>query len=121
MSKININDECTCNIVHPEKVSLARKNIPEDHIIFDLADFFKSFSDSTRMKIILALEKTELCVCDISQVIHISRSAVSHQLRILRQARLVKFRKEGNVVYYSLDDEHIHTVIKQGLNHIMHH
>ncbi|QLY40010.1 helix-turn-helix transcriptional regulator [Hujiaoplasma nucleasis] len=120
MSKTNVNDVCTCNVVHPEKVSKAIETLPEDQIIFDLADFFKSISDSTRMKIILALEETELCVCDLSTVINISRSAVSHQLRVLRQARLVKFRKEGNVVYYSLDDEHVHTVIKQGLNHITH-
>ena len=72
------------------------------------------------MKIICALKATELCVCDLATVINTTQSAVSHQLRVLRQARLVKFRKEGNVVYYTLDDDHVHTVIKQGLNHITH-
>lgn len=113
-------DVCTCNVVHLDKVNQAKESLPSDTMISSLADFFKSFSDSTRMKIICALSETELCVCDLTTVINSTQSAVSHQLRVLRQARLVKYRKEGNVVYYSLDDDHIYTVIKQGLNHITH-
>ena len=113
-------DVCNCNVVHQDKVNHAKESLPSDEVIFDLADFFKSFSDSTRMKIICALKATELCVCDLATVINTTQSAVSHQLRVLRQARLVKFSKEGNVVYYTLDDDHVHTVIKQGLNHITH-
>lgn len=111
---------CCENIVHHDAVERAKAHLPKDETLYALADFYKAFSDSTRMKIIFALMETELCVCDISNVINTSQSAVSHQLRILRQGNLVKFRKVGKTVYYSLDDEHIHTVINQGLKHIMH-
>ena len=111
---------CCENVVHHDAVKQARSKLPSDENLYALADFFKTFADSTRIKIIFALMQTELCVCDLSHVIQTSQSAVSHQLRLLRQGKLVKFRKVGKTVYYSLDDEHIHTVIKQGLTHIMH-
>ena len=91
--------------------------LDEDRII-DLAELFKVFFDSTRMKIICALLESELCVCDISKVIDSSVSAVSHQLRILKQAKLVKYRKVGKIVYYSLDDDHVSEIIKKGCEHI---
>jgi ArsR family transcriptional regulator, lead/cadmium/zinc/bismuth-responsive transcriptional repressor len=113
-------DVCCSNIVHHDAVNNAKEKLPIDEDIFGLADFFKTFGDSTRIKIICALMETELCVCDLANVINTSQSAVSHQLRVLRQARLVKYRKDGKTVYYSLDDDHIHSVIKQGLDHINH-
>jgi DNA-binding transcriptional ArsR family regulator len=113
-------DVCCSNIIHHEAVNKAKENLPNDELIFNLADFFKTFGDSTRIKIICALMETELCVCDLANVISTSQSAVSHQLRVLRQSRLVKYRKDGKTVYYSLDDDHIKLVISQGLNHVLH-
>ena len=92
--------------------------MPRDEMIYDLAEFFKVFADSTRMKIIFALMENELCVCDIANIVQTTQSAISHQLRLLKQSKLVKFRKEGKVVYYSLDDEHISQIVKKGREHI---
>lgn len=88
--------------------------------VFELADLFKVFGDSTRLKLLTALSSGELCVCDLAMVLGVSQSAVSHQLRTLKQARLVRYRREGKVVYYALDDEHVETIIQQGLEHILH-
>lgn len=107
-----------CNILHREVVEKIKTILPEDGFIYDLAEFFKVFADSTRMKIIYALMENELCVCDIANIVNTTQSAISHQLRILKQAKLVKFRKEGKVVYYSLDDEHISEIVKKGGEHI---
>lgn len=109
---------CEINIIHEDKVNNAKKVMPEDDLIYDLAEFFKVFADSTRMKIIYALMEGELCVCDIAAIVGTTQSAISHQLRILKQAKLVKYRKEGKVVYYSLDDEHISEIVKKGREHI---
>ena len=92
--------------------------MPEDGLIYDMAELFKVFADSTRMKIIYALMEKELCVCDIANIVQTTQSAISHQLRILKQAKLVKYRKEGKVVYYSLDDEHISQIVTKGREHI---
>ena len=113
-----MEDICEINIIHQEKVDEVKKIIPKDDFIYDLAEFFKVFADSTRMKIIYALMENELCVCDISAIVGTTQSAISHQLRILKQSKLVKYRKEGKVVYYSLDDEHIHEIVKKGSEHI---
>ncbi len=113
-------DVCSVNIVHHDVVNKVKEILPNDKLLSDLADFFKTFGDATRIKIISALLESELCVCDLSNVINSSQSAVSHQLRTLRQARLVKHRKEGKTVYYSLDDDHIKEIMKQGLVHISH-
>ena len=94
--------------------------MPEEKKLYDLADLFKVFGDSTRIKILYALFESEMCVCDISNLLDMTQSAISHQLRVLKQARLVKFRKEGKVVYYSLDDEHIKNIFEQGFEHISH-
>lgn len=107
-----------CIVLHEDVVNEVKKKIPQDEMIYDLAEFFKVFADSTRMKIIYALMENELCVCDIANIVQTTQSAISHQLRLLKQAKLVKFRKEGKVVYYSLDDEHISQIVKKGREHI---
>ena len=90
----------------------------DEEILYDLADLFKVFSDTTRIKILFALMDKDLCVADIAETINASQSAVSHQLRILKQARLVKFQREGKNVIYSLSDDHVHTMLDQGMTHI---
>lgn len=107
-----------CTILHEDVVNEVKKRIPQDEMIYDLAEFFKVFADSTRMKIIYALMENELCVCDIANIVQTTQSAISHQLRLLKQAKLVKFRKEGKVVYYSLDDDHISQIVRKGREHI---
>ncbi|MEG0571343.1 MAG: metalloregulator ArsR/SmtB family transcription factor [Oscillospiraceae bacterium] len=97
-----------------------KKKIPCDEDIFSLSDTFKLLSDSTRLKIIFALMNKELCVCDIGEVVGMTGSAVSHQLRLLRCASLVKYRKSGKQVFYSLDDEHVYGIIAQTYEHIKH-
>lgn len=109
---------CECTVIHEENVKKVVSLMPDDSIIYDLAELFKVFADSTRMKIIYALMEEELCVYDIANIVKTTQSAISHQLRILKQAKLVKFRKEGKVVYYSLDDEHISQIVKKGREHI---
>ena len=107
-----------CTILHEDVVNEVKKRIPQDEMIYDLAEFFKVFADSTRMKIIYALMENELCVCDIANIVQTTQSAISHQLRLLKQAKLVKFRKEGTTTFYSLDDEHIKEIVKKGCEHI---
>lgn len=109
---------CEITIIHEDVVKEVKKIMPEDDEIYDLAEFFKVFADSTRMKMIYALMENELCVCDLANIVNTTQSAISHQLKILRQSKLVKFRKEGKVVYYSLDDEHISQIVKKGREHI---
>ena len=110
---------CKCSIIHGELVEEVRKKMPQEERLYDLAELFKVFGDTTRVKIISALFEAELCVCDIAELLCMTQSAISHQLRVLRQARLVKYRKEGKVVFYSLDDEHIKDIFNQGLAHIL--
>ena len=112
--------QCDCNFIHGEVVEKARQKMPDEEKLYDLAELFKVFGDSTRIKIIWALFEAEMCVCDIAYLLNMSHSAISHQLRVLKQARLVKRRKAGKMVYYSLDDEHVSLIFKQGLNHINH-
>jgi len=115
-----MSDEfCSCDIVHENVIEMVRKKMPQEEKLYDLAELFKVFGDTTRVKIISALFEAEMCVCDIAELLHMTQSAISHQLRVLRQARLVKHRKEGKVVFYSLDDEHIKTIFNQGLEHIL--
>ena len=109
---------CDCNVIHGEIVEAARVKMPPEEHLYDLAEFFKVFGDSTRIKIIYALFSSEMCVCDIASLLSMSQSAISHQLRVLKQARLVKYRKDGKVVYYSLDDDHIKQIFDQGLSHV---
>lgn len=111
-------ENCDCLIIHEGIVNKAREAMLEDNAYYDLAEFFKVFADITRIKILHALILSEMCVCDIAALLGMSQSAVSHQLRVLKQTRLVKFRKEGKVVYYSLDDCHIKQIFDQGLVHV---
>ncbi|GAB6084754.1 metalloregulator ArsR/SmtB family transcription factor [Alkaliphilus crotonatoxidans] len=110
--------KCDCNVIHQEVVEAVKENMPAEENLYDLAELFKVFGDTTRIKIIYALFASEMCVCDIAALLNMTQSAISHQLRVLKQARLVKFRKEGKVVYYSLDDDHVKQIFDQGLSHI---
>ena len=105
-------------IVDIEKVNKIKKIMPSDDLLFDIAEVFKVFGDTTRMKIISALLEAELCVGDIAEITNSTQSAISHQLRVLKQAKLVKFRREGKTIFYSLDDEHIEQIVKKGSEHI---
>ena len=111
-------DMCEIDRTHEDKVERAKSLLPDDDMLFDLSEFFKLFGDSTRIKILETLNGSELCVCDISAVVGVSQSGVSHQLRLLRQNRLVKSTRVGKENYYTLDDEHIGDIIKIGMNHI---
>ncbi|MBR6700304.1 MAG: helix-turn-helix transcriptional regulator [Firmicutes bacterium] len=91
---------------------------PDDEVLYDLAELFKVFGDSTRIRILYALFESELCVGDIAQILNLSQSSVSHQLRILKSSKLVKFRREGKIMFYSLDDDHVRTMISMGMEHI---
>ena len=93
-------------------------DLPDDEILYDLAELFRVFGDTTRIKILYALFESELCVNDIAQVVGLSQSAVSHQLRLLKASKLVKFRREGKAIYYSLDDDHVRTMIALGMEHV---
>ena len=109
---------CDCDCVHSEIVEKTRKNFPKDELLGDLSDFFKVIGDGTRIKILWALDSNEMCVCDIANLLNMTKSAVSHQLRGLREANLVKFRKSGKEVFYSLSDNHVKEIFEQGLIHI---
>jgi ArsR family transcriptional regulator len=109
---------CDCSVIHEEAVAAVRAALPDEVAMLDLADLFKMFADSTRVKIILALLHSELCVCDIAALLGMTTSAISHQLRLLRQTKLVKTRREGTVIFYSLDDEHVRNIVAQGLCHV---
>jgi len=112
-------DICEPHVINEEKIKEVKKLMISDDKVKALAETFKALSDPTRTKIIYALFLRELCVCDLAKIINLSISAVSHHLRVLRNLKLVKFRKEGRVVYYSLDDEHISNLFHEGLEHIL--
>ncbi|WP_032120630.1 ArsR/SmtB family transcription factor [Clostridium amazonitimonense] len=118
MEKTDKLDSCNVTMIHEDVVRDVKKSIPEDETLYDLAELFKVFGDSTRIKIICALFKAEMCVCDLAALLGMSQSAISHQLRVLKNSRLVKHRREGKVVYYSLDDEHVKDIFDKGLIHI---
>lgn len=111
---------CDCNVIHPEVVKATAKRMPKEETFYKLADFFKLLGDSTRAKIIFALDQNEMCVCDIANVLGMSKSSISHQLGTLRRANIVKCRKEGKTVYYTLDDDHVKGSFELGLEHIKH-
>lgn len=110
--------KCDITVIHEDIVNMVRENMPPVENLYDLSEQFKVFGDTTRIKILYALFASEMCVCDLAFLLDMTQSAISHQLRVLKQARLVKFRKEGKVVYYSLEDEHIKHIFNQGLLHI---
>ena len=118
MDNNNETYKCEITVIHEDIVNKVRENMPQEENLYDLAEQFKVFGDTTRVKILYALFASEMCVCDLAFLHDMTQSAISHQLRVLKQARLVKFRKEGKVVYYSLEDEHIKHIFDQGLLHI---
>ena len=111
---------CNCNIIHKDAVDLALSKMPDEDVFDKLIDFCKLIGDSTRSKILFAIDQHEMCVCDIANVLGMTKSAVSHQLKLLKDNHLVKSRKEGKEVYYTLDDEHIRTLYEIGIKHINH-
>ena len=104
--------------VHPDTVKRLLAEMPAEEALYDLAELFKVFGDSTRIKILYALFEAELCVCDIAQLLSLTQSAVSHHLRVLKTARLVKPRREGKTVFYALADDHVRRIIAQGMEHV---
>lgn len=109
---------CDVTCVHDDTVLRVRGKMPEEELLKELAEFYKVFADSTRIKILCVLLESEMCVCDLAEVLKMTQSAISHQLRILKQMKLVKNRREGKTVFYSLADGHIQTIISQGMEHI---
>lgn len=109
---------CEAEHHHTQLVERVKKITPNDEILMDLAELYKVFGDSTRIRILYLLFEEEMCVCDIAQVLDISQSAISHQLRILKQAKLVKFRRDGKSIIYSLADDHVRRIINQGMEHL---
>ena len=103
---------------HEDVIAKVNEQMPDDETLYDLADLFRIFADSNRIKILYALYESELCVGAITQVLGMTQSAVSHQLRALKQAQLVKYRREGKTIYYSLADDHVVTILAQGMEHI---
>ena len=103
---------------HNDTVEKVKNNMPEEELLYDLAELYKVFGDTTRIKILYVLFESEMCVCDIAQLLGMTQSAISHQLRILKQSRLIKFRREGKTVFYSLADDHVRTIIGQGADHL---
>ncbi len=116
---MNDNAECCEFIkVHEDVVQSVKSKMPDDDLLADLSELFRVFGDSTRIKILYVLLESDMCVCDISNLLNMNQSAISHQLRILKQSKLVKNRREGKTVIYSLADGHVRTMISQGMEHI---
>ena len=111
-------EHCEACQIHEDVVKAVTDHMPDEDQLYDLAEVFKVFGDSTRIKILYVLFEAELCVCDIAQLLNMTQSAISHQLRILKQNRLVKNRRDGKSVFYSLADSHVKTIISQGMEHI---
>ena len=117
----NINERiecCDCNEIHEDLLKIVNDTMPEETELYDLAELFKVFGDSTRIRILFVLFEAEVCVCDLAETLGMTQSAISHQLRILKQSKLVKNRREGKSVFYSLADGHVRTIIAQGREHI---
>lgn len=122
MSHIHNHDDVErCDIVeeHSDIIRHVQAKLPDDEDLYDLAELFKIFGDSTRIRILYVLFEAEMCVCDIARVLNMTQSAISHQLRLLKQSKLIKNRREGKTVFYSLADEHVRAIINQGMDHIL--
>ena len=111
-------ERCDEHCTHAAIIQQVEPDMPEEEKLYDLAELFKIFGDSTRIRILYVLFEAEMCVCDIAEVLHMTQSAIPHQLRLLKQAKLVKNRREGKTVYYALADDHVRTIIFQGMEHI---
>lgn len=114
------HDEMTCDVhlVHADAIEKYKENAPDENELYDLAELFKVFGDSTRIRILYVLFEEDVCVCDIAEILGMTQSAISHQLKILKNGRLVKGRREGKQIIYSLADEHVRTIISMGREHI---
>ena len=112
-------EHCEVTEVHRELLKTVQKQMPDEDALYDLAELFKIFGDSTRIRILFVLFEAEMCVCDLAEALNMTQSAISHQLRILKQNKLVKSRREGKQVFYSLADGHVQTIIGQGMEHIL--
>ncbi len=110
---------CDCDIIHKDKVLYVKSKMLDDDVLISMADFYKALSDSTRIKIINVINESELCVCDIASILNMTKSAVSHQLKNLREMNLIKSRKQGKEVYYSLADEHVKEVFDISKIHVL--
>lgn len=113
---MDVKDEF--HVIHQDVVEKVKSELPPDEILYDLAELFKVFGDTTRIRILYALFESELCVNDMAQLLGLSQTAVSHQLRVLKNNKLVRFRKEGKIVFYSLDDDHVRSIIEMGMEHV---
>lgn len=111
-------ERCDENCLHSELIHALEPEMPDEEQLYDLAELFKMFGDTTRIRILYVLFEAEMCVCDIAELLNMTQSAISHQLRLLKQAKLVKNRREGKTVYYSLADDHVRTIIYQGMEHV---
>ena len=109
---------CDCEVIHEDVVKRVRKTMPKEEDFYDLADLYKMFADSTRVRILWALSRHEMCVCDIAVLLGMTKSAISHQLKSLRLANLVRYEKQGKVVYYFLSDSHVKDIFEKGFEHI---
>ena len=116
---VNPTDSCAVKGIHRDVIRSVKQKMPEPVSLYELSDFFKLFGDSTRLGIIWALSESEMCVCDLCALLKMKQPAVSHQLKNLKQTRVVKSRRDGKVVYYSLDDEHISKLLKMGMNYFL--
>ncbi len=112
------SEMCECEVIHTEIVDRVKHAMEDTEVLYAVSDFFKVMSDSTRMRIMTALDSGEMCVCDLSEVLGMTKSAISHQLKVLKDAELVKFRREGKNVFYSLKDNHVKTILEMGIEHI---
>ena len=118
MTDRNEIEKCEFLYVHEDAVREVLAKMPEEDMLYDLAELFKVFGDSTRIRILYALFERELCVCDIAGILGLTQTAVSHQLRVLKANKLVKARRDGKVVFYSLDDDHVHSILGMGIQHL---
>lgn len=109
---------CETTEIHEDILQEVSERMPDEDELYDLAELFKVFGDSTRIRILFVLFEAEVCVCDLAESLHMTQSAISHQLKILKQSKLVKGRREGKSVFYSLADQHVRTIIAQGIEHI---
>lgn len=112
-------EDLECDELHEDVIKNVKKQMLEEDILFDVSDFFKILGDSTRAKIMWALDKSDMCVCDLASLLGMTKSAISHQLRTLRDAKLVKFKKEGKMVIYSLADDHVKDIFEKALEHVL--
>lgn len=118
MTERNEVPKCEYLCIHQDTVDKVTQELPEEELLFDLAELFKIFGDSTRIKILYVLFEAEMCVCDIAQLLGMTQSAISHQLQILKKSKLVKYHRSGKTVFYSLADSHVRAILDQGMEHI---